>query len=460
MFSGMTANAVSVPQRDGADVPIPVGSPTELADDDSDMEVDALCKLETSAQAVSSHKLEKRKRDRAPPREGPGPDLMNEGEETESPTKRERSDEERPVTGSELRELLRLHVSDMKEAWHSMTSRLDKVELAQRNQTGELASLAGRTRINEREVLDLKKKQEISGTKVDALADDVKNLKVQLEEVRARPVMGLDMKGDAPHTRDPWAEYLRKHGSKQPGQSSGVAGHGYQGDRVQQDGVSAFVPSRAEGESLSEEDQKTLIVGGWMQDTRKAIIELESGPVLQREDIRPYIDQEKLAVYGPRRSVGMLKFKQRETENGIAEVKERMWKVVKKLAELKLVLDSTRDAGEAKTMWAAFMKTKSARIRTAHISMARRVTMALASGSKDEGGGVLNIDHTLPTAYDMDWNAGTIWCGIHKLASATHRVPRGAETIVMSGGWVDLDAVGLVAGCTAEAAKTAFELEL
>ena len=30
----------------------------------------------------------------------------------------------------------------------------------------------------------------------------------------------------------------------------------------------------------------------------------------------------------------------------------------------------------------------------------------------------------------------------------------------MTGGWVDLDAVGLVAGCTAEAAEAAFELKL
>ena len=72
----------------------------------------------------------------------------------------------------------------------------------------------------------------------------------------------------------------------------------------------------------------------------------------------------------------------------------------------------------------------------------------------------MNVLHTLQTAYDMDWSAGTIWCGIHKLGSATHRKPKEANTIVMSGGWINLDAVGLVAGCTDEAAKAAFEREL
>ena len=86
--------------------------------------------------------------------------------------------------------------------------------------------------------------------------------------------------------------------------------------------------------------------------------------------------------------------------------------------------------------------------------------MTLAADAKNEEGGVLNIDHTTIGAYDMDWNAGTIWCGTHKLASATHRCPKDAQTIYMTGGWINLDAVGLVAGCSADAAKAAFEREL
>ena len=188
------------------------------------------------------------------------------------------------------------------------------------------------------------------------------------------------------------------------------------------------------------------------------MIEEESQPILQLEQIKDLIDVEKLAVFGPRRSVGMLRFVQRPDETSLQQVKDRMWKVVRAIAALKHVLQSTKASGDDKVMWAAFMKTKAARQRTAHISMVRRVTITLASDSKNEAGGVLNVEHTIAQSYDMDWSAGTIWCGIHKLASATHRAPKSSEVISMPGGWVNLDAVELVAGCTPEAAKAAFEL--
>ena len=68
---------------------------------------------------------------------------------------------------------------------------------------------------------------------------------------------------------------------------------------------------------LSEEDKRTLILGGWLQDTRKITIEEEAAVLLQHEEIRPHLDVEKVAVYGPRRSVGMLKFVQRENEKNL-----------------------------------------------------------------------------------------------------------------------------------------------
>ena len=197
-----------------------------------------------------------------------------------------------------------------------------------------------------------------------------------------------------------------------------------------------------------------------MQDTRKAMIEEEARVLLDHPEIQPLLDVTKLAVYGPRRSVGMLKFIQRDGEKSLEDVKGRMWKVVKAVSQLKLPIASARSMGEEKTLSCAFVKTKQARTRTAHISMVRRVTMMLAAESKNEEGGVLNIEHTVSGAYDMDWNAGTIWCGLHKLASSTHRCPKDAEAVTMTGGWINLDAVGLVAGCSADAAKAAFEREL
>ena len=86
--------------------------------------------------------------------------------------------------------------------------------------------------------------------------------------------------------------------------------------------------------------------------------------------------------------------------------------------------------------------------------------MGLAADAKNEAGGVLNLEHTQVSAYDMDWSAGTVWCGIHKLASSTLRCPKDAEIINMSGGWINLDAVALVSGCQLDDAKAAFEREL
>ena len=292
--------------------------------------------------------------------------------------------------------------------------------------------------------------QEAGQLKVDALAEDVKNLKMQIENVKK--VGAADARDDHPPNPDPWAAYLRR----------AQRGDLLKDPKRHEGGGSDQPPagSTGAGDMLSEEDRRTLIIGGWLQDTRKAVIESEAMAILQLDSVRELLDVDKIAVFGPRRSVGMIKFVQRSGEESLSQVKDRMWKVVKAIAAAKIVLQSTRSAGEDKIVWAAFMKTKAARQRTAHISMIRRVAMNLAADSKNDEGGVLNVEHTQAQAYDMDWNAGTIWCGIHKLGSATHRAPKNSEQVLMSGGWVNLDAVGLIAGCTVDVAKAAFENEL
>ena len=111
-------------------------------------------------------------------------------------------------------------------------------------------------------------------------------------------------------------------------------------------------------------------------------------------------------------------------------------------------------------MWASFVKTKSARAKSSLVSMVRRVTCALAMDSKNSEGGVKFLSNTQFSAYDCDWNLGTIWCGAFKLASATHKAPREGEHVLMGGGWVSLDAVAASAGCSIDEAKHALEREL
>ena len=293
---------------------------------------------------------------------------------------------------------------------------------------------------------------------MDALTEDVKNLKVHLAEVQQQQQQpGVSSGSEGPRTNmkapvDPWAEFLR---ARQNGAPSGSRRGGDKG------GVQGEVFKNVDqGDYLSEEDQRTLIVGGWSQDTRKATIEIEALTVLQRADIQPLLDVDKISVFGPRRSVGMIRFVQRDDEPSLAAVRERMWKVVRAIADAKIKFPSTAALGEDRNAWASFMKTKTARARTAHISLVRRVTIQLAMDTKDDGGGAVHAEHVLPAAYDMDWGAGTIWCGSQKLASATHRQPRDCECILMSGGWVNLQAIAQVSGCSVDVAKHAFELEL
>ena len=70
-----------------------------------------------------------------------------------------------------------------------MENRLGRLEQLNRNRTGEMASLAGRTKVNEKDISTLKKTAEMAKKnleknekKVEQLAEDVKNLKVKLEE--------------------------------------------------------------------------------------------------------------------------------------------------------------------------------------------------------------------------------------------------------------------------------------
>ena len=54
-------------------------------------------------------------------------------------------------------------------------------------------------------------------------------------------------------------------------------------------------------------------------------------------------------------------------------------------------------------------------------AMTRRVSMRLAANAKREDGEIFNQDATVTSGYDVDWATGTIWSGVYKLASATHR---------------------------------------
>ena len=85
-------------------------------------------------------------------------------------------------------------------------------------------------------------------------------------------------------------------------------------------------PENDRGDTLTEDERRTLVVGGWLQDTRRSTIEEEAGVIFQTAEFKDILDADKLTIYGPRRSVGMLKFVQRdgESEN---DMRNRMWQL-------------------------------------------------------------------------------------------------------------------------------------
>ena len=127
-----------------------LGSPTELAED-SDMEGADVSKLKKEEVDGAVPKMEKRKRRQE---QGQRHQVVPAEPDEESPSKRAHAVpvDDRPVSGGELRQLLQLHARELKEAWQSVENRLDRVEHAQDNQRGEMASMAGRIKVVEKDV--------------------------------------------------------------------------------------------------------------------------------------------------------------------------------------------------------------------------------------------------------------------------------------------------------------------
>ncbi|CAE7333144.1 unnamed protein product [Symbiodinium microadriaticum] len=336
------------------------------------------------------------------------------------------------VTSRELRLLLGQHMKEMKEAWGVVESRVAAVEKATKGHDKELKAVHTKHKNLENKVQGIQAKGDATGRRTDELEGRVTKLETQIEELASRPVAPGSM-NDGVNVGDPWADYLNQKNK--------------QGDSV----GNRRTENKEEAKGLSEEDQRTLIVGGWLPDTRRAKIEEEAKAILDREDLQNLIDADKLLVFGPRRSFGMLRFHLRQGEM-MPDLKKRMWEVVSKIRGGKIVLDSTRGehGSGGKVAWASFLKTPEARRRSALCSLTRRIAMQLAS----IGGEIRNEAALVPESYDVDWGTGTIWNGELKLASATHRKDnnRGDDFYVLPQGWVDLRAITSLTGVAWEEA--------
>ena len=361
----------------------------------------------------------------------------NDGASDESPEKRRGGEGEsgdQPVTGRELRRLLEGHLRDVKSevrgAWQEIDKRIDVVakdvgKVAVEVKKEKEASKGLTERVQKLEVLEHETKK-----KVGEIEKEIEYLKKKEKEAP----------GVAPQP-DPWAQYTMNKGRPENPATNGPPGN--QGR-----------------EELSEEDRRTMIVGGWSQDTKKGTIIDEAKAFLAKEEVKALIDQEELLVWGPRRSFGALKFRPRGDESE-SSVRDRMWGVIKALRAAPVALPSSAadNGGVAKNMWVQFVKTKEARKRSQHCSLLRRLCLELARDAQASGEPV-RPEAIEDTKYECDWGAGTVWFQEWKIGSASHRAPRGDATKLLPSGWVDVQAVANITGVTYVVALQAVEREL
>ena len=445
-------------------------SPTELAEDDepnSPMEAEddgnapgaagILVTAEEVKKEIEGDRVNKKKKKR----ERQGDNIRADDEpDLESPSKRPVGSGEAPISGKELREILQMHMYEMRNAWSEERARVDRLE-AKTNKLGDdfseaaneisgmkedVSNLKGRTVAVEQRLHEQGVQQNSQQRKLEEVITDLAKLKTDVQKTPSCASKDHGMSG--PPSRegaDPWATYLLRRGRDDFVRNN----RPYHGRNL----------TISEDDGMTDEEKRTLILGGWPQDTKKAIIEAESKTFLEHPSMQGLVDVAQATVYGPRRSVGSLKFEYRDNEDYKA-VRERMWNVVKAVRTRAEVFPSAKNQQNPRPAWAAFVKTPEARKRTGLVSQVRRVTIQLAIDCTDENGQPKHPESIVQDSFDCDWNNGTIWLGPRKLGSATHRQPRSQGLIVMPGGWVDIDAICDATGCTSLEAKAAFEREL
>ena len=350
-----------------------------------------------------------------------------------SPGKRREAQEDLPVSGRELRQLLAGHLQTMKDemrgGWLEKDTRINGVASEIKKDREE--SKRTKERVQKLEVAQNEHMVKIGG------------MEKEIAELKQGMAKGKNVETATKMSTDPWAQYLNARGDGAEPKA---------GDPPQQ---------QPQGrELLSEEDRRTLIVGGWSQDTKKGTIVEEAKTFMDRPEVRALLDQDELLVWGPRRSFGALKFKPRGDEAD-STLRDRMWGVIKLLRAAPQTLPSTSasNGGVAKNMWIQFVKTKEARKRSSHCSLLRRLCLELARGNIS-GGEAGRPEATEEHKYECDWGAGTVWFAEWKVGSSSHRAPRGESIKLLSSGWVDVQAVANLTGVTYVQALQAVEREI
>ena len=126
-------------------------------------------------------KLENRKRRE---RRGDVPQRVPDGsdDDLDSPSKRPLRSDDQPLTAREIRALLGGHLSEMKNAWSTIQTRVDKVEQEQARSSFEVGNLQSRTRVLEKDVIANKKITEQQGHHHRWARQGGQSMKVKMED--------------------------------------------------------------------------------------------------------------------------------------------------------------------------------------------------------------------------------------------------------------------------------------
>ncbi|CAE7273684.1 NNT, partial [Symbiodinium sp. CCMP2456] len=142
-------------------------SPTEIADEEDMEEVQPPGGVLVTKEEIAKDALRgtrKKKRERS------GPEIKQE-EEEESPNKRALASGDAPLSGRELRELLQMHMFEMRAAWGEERARVDRLEHKQGTMENEVSEMKGRTAAMEIKVQEHSTTQGRHERKLDEIAE-------------------------------------------------------------------------------------------------------------------------------------------------------------------------------------------------------------------------------------------------------------------------------------------------
>ena len=240
-------------------------SPTEIAEDD-ELNSPQGGAFDTAEEIKTEGGQEKKKKKR----ERQATDAKIEEGEGDSPSKKPLHGQDAPLTGRELRDLLQMHMYEMRAAWGEERARVDRLEAKQTNIENDIykldnanttlkeevvnikedvVNIKGRTSAVEQRLQDQSVVQHNQQTKLNEVIQDLAKLKTDASGSH-KPVNHSAASKD-----DPWAAYLARRNSE-PGAT---------GQPLQRRAAGG----RSDDNELTDDEKRTLILGGWPQDSKK-----------------------------------------------------------------------------------------------------------------------------------------------------------------------------------------------